>query len=352
MDRCTNHSNLPLVVFIVGAVVLLQACATKPIPPDNPWVTPNRGYSVSSQKEQLKLMELMQPCIKHARAGLADAYREYTENAPPNTTFSVVALNDQNATFYTDVTNFHESYLLGRILGSQRVQGDSYTAGDTIKLATTDVVDWLISYRDRPEKGNLLGKYMLMRQDGLMSGPCDPERRESQHFRLFRSDYSFVPPIGDGWEFVEGGVDADVSLVNRNGKGPDEVNVLMAARLQSQVFTTDRELIKEIAEIQKKDVENNGCAILKLHKVTAYKHKKTRCVYSHRVFEDRQALLSNAELGFMIREILSLACVHPAKQDTVIALSYSHRYHPGYRDLEFEDNATAVFESLAFTVTN
>jgi hypothetical protein len=352
VDRCTSHSNLPFIVFIVGAVVWLQACATKPIPPENPWVTPDKGYSVSSQEEQLKLIELMKPCIKHARAGFADAYREYTENAPPNTTFSVVALNDQNATFYADVTNVHESYLLGRILGGQRVQGHSYNASDVIKLDTGDVVDWLISYPDRPEKGNLLGKYMLMRQDGLMSGPCDPEHREFRQFRLFRSDYSFVPPIGHGWEFVEGDADADVSLVNRNAKGPDEVNVLMAARLQAQVFTTDRELIEKISEIQKKDVEDNGCASLKLHKVTAYNHKKTRCVYSHRVFDDRQALLSNAERGFMIREILSLACVHPAKQDTVVALSYSHRYHPGYRDLEFEDNAAAVFESLAFTAKN
>jgi hypothetical protein len=193
---------------------------------------------------------------------------------------------------------------------------------------------------------------MLMRQDGLMSGPCDSEHREFQHFRLFRSDYSFVPPIGGGWEFVEGGADADVSLLNFNGNGPDEVNVLMAARLQAKVFTTDQELIEEITEVQKKDIGDPGRDILKLHKVTAYEHKKTRCVLSHRVLEDRQALLSNAERGFMLREILSLACVHPGKQDTVVALSYSHRYHPGHRDLEFEDNATAVFESLAFTLTN
>jgi hypothetical protein len=151
-----NHTNLPLVVFIVGAVVFLEACATQPIPPVSPWITPDRGYVVSSQEEQAKLMELLQPCIKHARAGLADAYREYAENAPPNTIFAVVALNDQNAAFYTDVTSVHESYLLGRILGSHRVQEHSYTAGDTIKLATTDLIDWLISYPDRPVKGNLV----------------------------------------------------------------------------------------------------------------------------------------------------------------------------------------------------
>ncbi|NNJ97260.1 MAG: hypothetical protein HKP12_08870 [Gammaproteobacteria bacterium] len=84
------------------------------------------------------------------------------------------------------------------MLRSQRVRGQAHAAGDTIELAIADVVDWLISYDDRPEKGNLLGKYMLMRQDVLMSGPCDPQHREFKHFRLFRSDYSFVPPTGDG----------------------------------------------------------------------------------------------------------------------------------------------------------
>lgn len=74
-------------------------------------------------------------------------------------------LSENNATFYTDVTNVYESYLLGRVLRSQRVRGQAYAAGDTIELAIADVVDWLISYDDRPEKGNLLGKYMLMRQD-------------------------------------------------------------------------------------------------------------------------------------------------------------------------------------------
>jgi hypothetical protein len=292
--------------------------------------------------------------MEYARAGLADAYHEYRENAPPKTMFSVVALSDRNSTFYTDVAEFHESNILGRILSRQRVQGISYDAGDSIELATADVIDWLVSYPDRPEKGNLLGKYMLMRQDGLVSGPCDPQHREFQHFRLFRSDYSFVPPIGDGWHFTEENADAeaDVSLINMSGKGPDEINVILADRLRAQIFKTDQELIDKITEIQKKDVGEPGRVILKWHKVTAYDHEKTRCALSHRVFEDRQALLLNIERGFMIREILAIACVHPAQQDTVVALSYSHRYHPGHRDEAFEDNAKAVFESLAFTEAN
>ncbi len=348
--RSYENARLFLLVFIVGAIVSIQACATKPLPAENPWVTPNRGYALSSQEEQDELRELMQPCIAYARAGLADAYREFSENARSQTVFAVVALNDQETTFYTVVTSFNEADLVGRILSRGRVQGRSYEAGETIRLATAEVIDWLISYPDRPEKGNLLGKYMLMRQDGLMSGPCDPRHREFQHFRLFRSDYSFVPPASvDGWQFIAGDYDADVSLINMHGKGPDEINVLLADRRRAKVFNTDQELIDKITDIQKKDVGDPGRVILKLHKVTAYQHRKTRCAYSHRVFEDRQALLASAERGFMIREILSLACVHPGQPDTVVMLSYSHRYHPGNRDLDFDDQAAALFESLAFT---
>jgi len=350
VNRIVNHFRPLLVILIISACSFLQACVTKPTPPANPWVTPNRGYVVSSPEENAKLLEFMRPCIAYARAGLADAYREFAENAPPQSIFSVVALSDLNATFYADVTSVHESYLLGRVLRGQRVQGRAYSSGDTIKLATADVIDWLISYPDRPERGNLLGKYMLMRQDGLMSGSCDPQHAEFQHFRLFRSDYSFVPPVGDRWQFGDEAADADVALISMDVKGPDEKNVILADRLRAQVFKTDQELIDKITEVQKKDVGDPERVILKQHKVTAYKQKNTRCVLSHRVFEDKLALLANAERGLMMREMLALACVHPAQQDTVVVLSYSHRYHPGYRDAAFEENAMAVFESLAFTV--
>lgn len=345
--------QLSLNILCISVFIFIQACATTSTSSENPWQTPNRSYSVSSQEEVDELEAFMQPCIDYAQNNVLSAYSEYMEETPPNSSFSVVAHNDQERHFYTTVTNATNDTITGRINSNELVHGLKYSAGDKLLLRVSHIIDWLVTYTDRPEEGNLLGKYLLMRQEGLMSGPCNPKHSEFQHFRLFRKNYSFVPPIGNGWLIRGKDTDFDVSMATKSAKEPNEVNTLYATRYRAPLFTTDQELIEMITDSEKKNVGEPGRVTLKDHKVTAYKEKKTRCVLSHQVIDDKQALLSKSgERGLMTREIRSLACVLPSEQDTVVILSYSHRYHPGHRDPEFNNKANTVFNSLAFKIQN
>jgi hypothetical protein len=340
---------------VLMTLVLLSSCAAAPST-KNPWQTPDRDFIVSSKKEAAQLDEYMQPCMEYARETFSDAYRRFIEESPQKTTFAIEALDDNQRNFYVAVTNVAGSQIDGRINNinrNARVKGRAYSRGDYIQLTGTDIVDWLIIYPDRPEEGNLLGKYLLLRQEDLVSGSCNPQDPEFKHFRLFLENYSFVPPVGNGWQIRGKNADAEVSMANLTGGGPHEVDVVYATRYQSPRFATNQDFIKKIAEVEKKNVGDPERVTLLKHEVTEYKKKKARCVLSRQVIEDRQALLSKSgERGPMIREILSLACVHPAEQDTVVDLVFSHRYQPGHRDPEFPDKAAAVFDSLAFTVRN
>jgi hypothetical protein len=336
-------------------LVFLSSCATVPST-KNPWTTPDRGYVVYSKEEAVQLEEYMQPCMKYAQETFSDAYRRFLEESPQNTTFVIEALDDNRRNLYVEIANVVGSQIYGRIQNinrNARVKGLAYSRGDNIRLRSADVVDWLIAYPDRPEEGNLLGKYLLLRQDNLVSGPCNPQDPEFKHFRLFLENYSFVPPVGDGWQIRGENADAEVSMANLTGGGPNQVDVVYSTRYQVPKFATIQDFIEKITEVEKKNVGDTSRVSLIEHEVTEFKGKKARCVLSRQVIEDKQTLLSKSgERGPMIREILSLACVHPAEQSTVVDLVYSHRYQPGHRDPDFPDKAAAVFDSLAFTVRN
>lgn len=349
MDKHKEYLKYLIKIFSVSVLIILQACATAPSP-GNPWQTPNRSISFSSEEEAAEVVAFMQPCIEYARETFPEAVRRFKAGLPPNTSFIVVARNDQKRHFYMKVNAVDESQIQGRIDSSERVKQRPYDAGDKLSLDLTDIVDWLIIYPDRPEEGNLTGKYLLMREDGLMSGPCNPQHSEFQHFRLFLESYSFVPPSEAAWRMRGRDANFDASLATVATGGMNEVNTIYTVRYKTPIFKTDQELINKITETEKKNIGDPDRVALLDHKVTAYKEKETRCVLSHQVIEDKNALLDKSgKRGLMNREILSLVCVHPKKQDTVVALSYSHRYHPGKKDTMFPNKANNVFQSLAFS---
>jgi hypothetical protein len=51
-----------------------------------------------------------------------------------------------------------------------------YAPGDNISVNKSEIVDWYIIHKDRPAEGNMIGKYLLLKQDGLAAGTCDPDR--------------------------------------------------------------------------------------------------------------------------------------------------------------------------------
>jgi hypothetical protein len=334
-------------ILSASILILLQACATTSSN-ENPWATPDRGFSVSSEKEKTELLAFMQPCVEPARETLPEVALRFKAGFPPETFFYVVARTDNEYNFFVEVKAIDGNRIHGRIQSAADVNGRHYASGDEYSLAIADTVDWLVIYPDRPEEGNLLGKYMLLLQDGLMFGPCNPQDSELQHFRLFRENYSFVPPSGAGWKLHGKYADSDVSL-QKDGEGPNELNTIFAVRYKVPLFKTDQELVTKIMEAEKKNLGDPNRYTLKEHTVTAYTEKETRCALSHQVIEDKKALLAKSgERGPMIREILSLVCVHPREWDTAVNLTYSHRYQPGHRDSEFTDKANTIFNSLAF----
>jgi hypothetical protein len=315
-------------------LILIQACATTSSI-ENPWISPDRGFSVSSVEEETELLAFMQPCVDHARETLPKVALRFKAGFSPETFFYVVARKDNKRHFILEVNAIDGSRIHGRTLSAADVNGLHYASGDEYSLAMTDIVDWIVIHPDRPEEGNLLGKYMLLLQDGLMSGPCNPQNSELQHFRLFRENYSFVPPRGAGWKLHGKYADSDVGL-QKDGEGPNELNTIFAVRYKVPLFKTDQELVTKIMEAEKKNLGDPKRYRLKEHTVTAYTEKETRCTLSHQVIEDKKALLTKSgERGPMIREILSLVCVHPRERNTAVNLTYSHRYQPGYRDSEF-----------------
>lgn len=336
------------------AVLQLGACAIAP-PPDNPWKTPNRPYSPYSP-DQYEIMDaLMRPCVEHAQATFPEAAQRFNEGLPPGANFVAVAgLPDPHVYadgIYVRIFGATDTRVFGHISDDRYDQN-----GDKYDFPVDRLGDWLIQYPDRPEEGNWRGKYALLRQDGLVSGPCDPKHPEFAHFRLFRKTYSFVPPVGHSWQLRGAHVTSDGSAfvdmwMQERGGGPYELNTLSVETIGNKnEFATDQDLVDLIVEM-----EASGYVKTERHtpleqSVSAYKGLDARCALSHRSAQDNLALLSaSGERGPMIREIMELGCVHPASSKIYINMTYSHRYKPGYRDPEFETKAHAVFRSLGFS---
>jgi hypothetical protein len=257
--------------------------------------------------------------------------------------------DDHPPNFYVRVKKVDDGRIHGRIVSNGVIlDGRHYRWGKKYKLAATEIVDWLIIYADRPEEGNLLGKYMLFRQDGLMTGACDPQHAEFRHFRLFRESYSFVPPIAAPWRLYGQSKDAD-AVVQEYGAGPDEANTVYSVRYEVPVFETDLDFVHFVQETEKKNLGDPDRYTLREHDVSTYSQRGARCALSRQIIDDNAALKRTGERTSMIREIRALVCIHPGQGTTAVALTYSHRYQPGHRDAEFNAKTSAVFESLAFS---
>jgi hypothetical protein len=336
--------------FCAAALILLSGCVglymyVGGYTYSGGWGTPSPYYRNSNLNptDTAEQKHLMQPCVDHARQTFPEAALRFEAGLPRKTTLAVVTRPSR-----ADGTPYHVLVEVGSIIGTQingrkrdagviEVDGRSYDRGDNYSLATTDIVDWTIEYPDQPEEGNWLKKYLLLRQDGLVSGPCDPLHSEFQHSRFFGYEYSLVPPSGPQWHMRGGHVvkeyDFDM-FMQELGDSPHEVNTLSAAQyfdLKTPLYETDQELVIS-------------------SEVIAYTELGAKCTLSHRLHEDGEARLSSSgERGPMIREIMELGCLHPSQSKLTVQLTYSHRYQDGYRDPEFVDKANRVFQSLAFT---
>jgi len=303
----------------------------------------------------------MQPCIDYARDTFPEVLNRFESGLPDGTDFRVIVFDDQKFNAQIRLWFIHDDRLEGRITGLHKIKGRTYGPGDIVSVDRADIVDWYIIYRDRPAEGNMIGKYLLLKQDGLAPGPCDPHDIEFQRFRLFASDYSFVPPGTDGWEMLPPREGQDVLMLEK-GDSPNEINTLSSARYQFPLIDSTRELVDTTREFMEHKPEDAERYTLIEHEVEPYNRKATTpvtfnslamCAVARQTIADREAVLTDSgETGTLIRESRTLVCVHPVERDEAVVVNYSHRYQPGNRDPEFVSKAGEVFASIAFKTRN
>ena len=340
--------SFPMRITIALVTVALTACATSP--PENPWNTVNRGYSVASEEEATELNALMQPCIDYARESFPKAANLFNAGLPPDTHFGVAGFSDAKRNFWVEVTGVEGDRIDGSIsVEHVVVNGRDYTRGDKFGLTKAEIVDWLIVYPDRPEEGNWLGRYLLLRQDDLVSGACNPYDPEFQHFRFIAMEYSFVPPNPERWSVPKKKSERLDMQLEQYGEGPHEHNMMYSIHFKDPVFQTEQEMI-DFLKAGKDDFGDPDRYTLLKRDIEAYSGHQTKCVRSQQVVEDKQALLSDEtrERGLMIVEHLQLVCIHPRIPTMAVGLTYVHAHQPDHRDPQVDEKVDAIFESLAF----
>jgi len=334
-------------LVIVSATCLLAACATPYL--SNPWETPNRYIRIPIS-EQAQFNASLQPCIEHARKTFTDAKQRFQDGLPNGGNLYAIVFNDEEGTSYIEVDSADNDQIDGYVNFGNRIKGEAYAAGDSITLEQSELVDWSITYPDRPADGNLISKYMLLKQDGLAMGDCDPTDTELQHYRYFSVNYSFVPPGTDGWKLLEPGEGIDVIMQERD-EALEVINTIDSARYRIRSKNSDQQLIDQVASFGNYgDQTGVRYKVVKLE-AAIYSKKETRCARAQHTVEDKEALLAKSgRRGFMIRDVQTLLCVHPLAETIAVVLNYSHLHHPDKRDPEFVNKADKVFESLTFTM--
>ena len=339
----------------------MQSCASIPGDTPSPWDFPGRGYSISSSDEQAHLVASMKPCIDFARDTFPEVLSRYESGLPEGAELKAIVFDDEKYTAQVTVWTVDGTLIHGRLTRMHTIKGKLYGPGDNISINKSEVVDWYIIHQDRPAEGNMIGKYLLLKQDGLAAGACDPHAIEFQRFRFFAQDYSFVPPGTDGWKMRVPREGEDMLMLEK-GPGPDELNTLSSTRYRFPFINSNQELVDTTRGFMEYAPEDPDRYTLIEHEIVPYKKKATipvnfnslaMCVVSRQVIADKQALLlDSAEKGTLIRETQTLVCVHPTERDRAVVLNYSHRYQPGNRDPEFISKARRVFESIAFKTRN
>ena len=347
--------------IVVSACCLMLSCASIPGDTPSPWDFPSRGYGITSNAEQSHLVASMKPCIDFARDTFPEVLTRYESGLPDGAVLKAIVFDDVKITSQVTVWTVDGNLIHGRISRMHSINGKLYAPGDNISINTSDVVDWYLIHQDRPAEGNMIGKYLLLKQDGLAAGACDPHDIEFQRFRFFAQDYSFVPPGTAAWEMRLPREGEDMLMLEK-GPGPDELNTLSSTRYRFPLINSNQELVDVTRGFMEYTPDDPDRYTLIKHEIVPYKKKATipvnfnslaRCVVSRQVIADKQALLlESREKGTLIRETQTLVCVHPTETDRAVVLNYSHRYQPANRDPEFTGKASRVFESIAFKTRN
>jgi len=285
--------------IVVSVCCLLLSCASIPGETPSPWDFPSRGYGVTSKEQQMHLVASMKPCIDFARDTFPGVLTRYKTGLPEGAVLKAIVFDDVKITSQITVWTVDDNQIHGRISRMHSINGKLYAPGDNISINTSDVVDWYLTHQDRPAEGNMIGKYLLLKQDGLAAGTCDPRDIEFQRFRFFAQDYSFVPPGPDGWEMREPRQGDDMSMLKK-GPGRNEINTVSSARYRYPLVNSQQELVDTTRGFMQFTPEDPDRYTIIEHEITPFEKKKTipvgfnslaMCVVSRQMVAEKQTPL-------------------------------------------------------------
>ena len=231
------------------------------------------------------------------------------------------------------------------------IDGRRYRRGKKLVVDSADVMDWVIIHPDRPEEGNLVGRYLLLRQDGLLEGPCDAGHPELLRPRIFRETYSFAPPAGIDWVLRGGLNDLELSLFRAGGTAADLHAVFVGRYADCDACRSPDELVEALTGF----METGGAEepkefSLQDYDVAPYPSERAVCARLRFRSLGQGVQLAGGQVAEQVfREIAEIACVHPSAAAEGLTLGYIQHYVPGARDPELDDRIEELFASLAFS---
>jgi hypothetical protein len=345
---------VPLLLAAVGLALLVPALASAQQPNLRPLQTPQRSYYGDPDLFPLEqILEGMDACEQRARETFPAIADRFADGVPVGTTVLVtMRYQDPFYQFYVELDYIRDGIVYGRMDSADIYLGsEPITRGTTIDVPVSEVIDWTIIYPDRPEEGNLLGKFMMRLLDRLIALPCDPDHPELNSFRVYQPGYSFIPPVGNGWIVSPGNGPIDVSI-QRDDVERDMLDTVFSTRsgVRKRVAEySDDEFAAWLIESEADLLDTDRNRMLE-HTVVPYDARSERCYLSNQMIEDSQALRRNTgERVLMLREHLILICFHPGAERMVVTLDYMHRHPPGRRDPDVDERAREVFASLNFS---
>jgi hypothetical protein len=157
--------------------------------------------------------------------------------------------------------------------------------------------------------------------------------------RITQKGYSFLPLNEKGW-LLGHEAPSDFTLV-KYGDDRDETSLIWAA------------LVSLPASISLEDYNHKNLGLdprhkLTTHDVTSYSIDQAACARSHAVAEDYEAIRKSERHDVMILESVTVTCAHPGNKSVGVVVSFSQRYYPGHRDIEFIEKSESALKNIKF----
>jgi len=343
--------NFKLCGAACAIMLLVYGCVSPRVSNDNPFITPDRGYGSELTPEQkAKLTEQMQPCVDTAKETFPKSTNRFFNNPVKDAQLYVVTRSEGPVKqFYVLVEAFDGKTIQGRMNSNVYVHGKNFNRGDTYSFPVSEMVDWLIYYQDRPEEGNLLGKYLLRRKDGLITGDCDPTSTELTSFRVYRKGYSFIPPDVKNWRVygANNSLGTDFTMQKSNSE-TGALDTIYTMRSKLPQALNQKSFVEYLKSVEEENLGDPNRYQLSTHEVTSIPHGKDQCVLSKQLIKDNSALLKSGERKPMLREVRSIVCIYPYNKSIAVTLTHAHRYSEGARDPDFDEVSEKMFRSLSF----